>query len=1252
MSQFFSLFIFIISFLLKKSKSSYIFNPLDLENNKSLNYINKTEISLQKIPYEKLKNIIEIIKSKPDILSFILINNNSDSLKNLLKEYMNETDLDLIINIQKNISKYPLYINKSIEFIKKNITILDYILLFENNTNGLNGIMNIFNDFVVNHKEIIEFFLNLIKKNKDFIDIIKIFIKNIDNKIIKIIKNDNYFIALHNLTIHLLNIYNNKNETVNLLSNFIKNNQNFFKDLLNCTFNNSKGYIEFFNDLLNVIADIDNEILSKIYDIFKYNGSIIYNFIDEINGNIISLIIKIPKLIYYNKELTELGSLLTKYFLYKEFNNSKSKETIISIIYHVFFAYSNINYNDLKNNLTTGCFDFLNYALLGLVNKDMEKQLHLNKEKNLSKFYIYKFLIDSTKNKNDILTYENCLEHLPVNSIISNYSNNIIEHNPTFIISMANFLNIGNKNNTSFEDRYYNLGFCLPQGSIKNKYNITNNTNNNKDNETYLYCTKDDYHYISLKIISIFIDINKANITYIQIDKNEKKIDFSFQIAFKLIPIFIFIFPFLIFLFLILYKKFIIRNKKDILMIDKQINTKFKVRENEKDVDNDYEEYDDIVNERQKKIIKRVKVVPKWYKLLNEFFNFKDNVKELFYFESNQTNINNIGALIYIKGLLGISIILTVFGQLYLIFFNLPMKEFGKYHFYKLLLSVFYIFPFIGLRYSPRIIFSCSGFTLTYKFLSFFEKESRYYLIKFFFRQIYKYLFLINLILGGRYSLNCLMLLFRRIKPMWKIFNENELAKPENDTYFFLNLLSIRSFLFNEKGKINIHSFIDYGWIAFNEVFFFTFGTILISIGYKFKLKIDYIIITLAIVIYLGKIIFFFIINYKIKYELYTTLYYYLFDYGIIMTNPLFNLPYFLIGMYFGLMNYCVQKGITSIKRNSYKSINIKNYNKNNFNDDKNEINRKSEALDKTNVNRNSFDDKENSNMLDKDDILKSEKFNKNNEHNKLSNINNEDDIIETNINDNNNYTKEIKDMPFLRSSINIIDWHRNHRLKCFFIFLLIFLSIIITFFIIIHFIILLYYHLKYKDEKDEKDKKDEKEIYIAQINLNKKLSLEDYISNPFLNFIYLIDIEIVVLFIQWGLFILYMKRQYFIIDFFNHIYWSPFNKAYFSFVMVCNPIILFIFYESETVVKLNLYNLYLYFFIDIFFIFIATVIAYITIELPLKKIFKYMIKKDYIIISNTEELNEEIEEDDEENEDEESEDSDNNNKVKNKNNE
>ena len=75
----------------------------------------------------------------------------------------------------------------------------------------------------------------------------------------------------------------------------------------------------------------------------------------------------------------------------------------------------------------------------------------------------------------------------------------------------------------------------------------------------------------------------------------------------------------------------------------------------------------------------------------------------------------------------------------------------------------------------------------------------------------------------------------------------------------------------------------------------------------------------------------------------------------------------------------------------------------------------------------------------------------------------------------------------------------------------------------------------------------------------------------------------------------------------FTQEFWFFFTKSYFSFIIVCNPVILFIFYESETVVKLTIFNVYLYYFINLVFIAVITILVYIVIELPLKKIFKYL---------------------------------------------
>ena len=328
------------------------------------------------------------------------------------------------------------------------------------------------------------------------------------------------------------------------------------------------------------------------------------------------------------------------------------------------------------------------------------------------------------------------------------------------------------------------------------------------------------------------------------------------------------------------------------------------------------------------------------------------------------------------------------------------------------------------------------------------------------------------------------------------------------------------------------------------------------------------------------------------------------------MLNPIFNLSYYLIGMYFGLINYNLEKGITLTKENTYQLIHSDNDKEEEDNDNDEDYENFNNAPRKTISHNESLiqlenieDNDDKSDNLNKSSVSRNSDFHKS--HKKLlkekkKTINKNKDKNDEKIFEND-ISPEIKSMPFLKTPVIIKDWHDKTHIKYFY-FVLIFLSLIIIFFICSHYIFI-YYQYTIKDNKEDSDMKKK---FI-------KLSLKDIITNKLLNIIYLIDIEIVVLFVQWGFFILLIKQQ-FIIEFFNHIYWTFFNKFYFSFLLACNSSILYIFYQSETVVKLNIFNLWLYFFICTVFIFIVTFLIYIAFELPLKKISKYLLSRDYKI--------------------------------------
>ena len=229
-----------------------------------------------------------------------------------------------------------------------------------------------------------------------------------------------------------------------------------------------------------------------------------------------------------------------------------------------------------------------------------------------------------------------------------------------------------------------------------------------------------------------------------------------------------------------------------------------------------------------------------------------------------------------------------------------------------------------------------------------------------------------------------------KTRPMWAYFERNILVRPEGAKFLisFLDMTSIKG-VGGDK-RID-QTLIDYFWLTFNEVFFFFIGTILLYIGYKLGIKygfrMDWVFLGLLLINIIGKTIFSYVVRTYEKEKYYATLYYYLFDYGKYMIRPLFNSPYYLIGMYFGFINYSAQKGITTL----YKA---------------------NSSQDRAMVDL--------SNMLSGElEINEEEK--KENEKKEMEN----NEIEEV---------KEIRDelikMPFLRSGVSILTWLRNHKDK------------------------------------------------------------------------------------------------------------------------------------------------------------------------------------------------------------------------------
>ena len=135
------------------------------------------------------------------------------------------------------------------------------------------------------------------------------------------------------------------------------------------------------------------------------------------------------------------------------------------------------------------------------------------------------------------------------------------------------------------------------------------------------------------------------------------------------------------------------------------------------------------------------------------------------------------------------------------------------------------------------------------------------------------------------------------------------------------------------------------------------------------------------------------------------------------MLNPLFNLPSFLIGMYFGIVNYSIQRGVNSLyEKNQYSKINA--------------LEMKNTELLKDENSIKSFNDV-NSETYESDSSIYISDSNKDTSQDNLFGENSKESVI---------YNEKITEMPFLISAVNFSNFIRKRHGKFYFNILIILL--------------------------------------------------------------------------------------------------------------------------------------------------------------------------------------------------------------------
>ena len=142
--------------------------------------------------------------------------------------------------------------------------------------------------------------------------------------------------------------------------------------------------------------------------------------------------------------------------------------------------------------------------------------------------------MDTTKNKNDLLTYDSCLEKESIFKGIEKTEDIIFNSNLVYTVSIVdqtykNFSEL--KKSTRIENYFYSFGSCLPQG-FKDRNNITTTI-----------CKENDYSLLNKLLLDLLTYTNDTQYDtfFLGNTKNDN------EIFLKLIPLYILNIPFILF---------------------------------------------------------------------------------------------------------------------------------------------------------------------------------------------------------------------------------------------------------------------------------------------------------------------------------------------------------------------------------------------------------------------------------------------------------------------------------------------------------------------------------------------------------------------------------------------------------------------------------------------------------------------------------------------------------------------------------
>jgi hypothetical protein len=325
----------------------------------------------------------------------------------------------------------------------------------------------------------------------------------------------------------------------------------------------------------------------------------------------------------------------------------------------------------------------------------IDKTIYRREEKILAYYYYTKLLLDSSTNVNDLSSYPNCLnsDH---EYDFSNADKNSKPMDPLYVTIFIDH----RKEQLEFfrnndQTTSYLVGICFIEGCTDNDIkllaeNVLNLLKITKMNETLEIFTLNDQHY-QVDFWNLFLKFIPVNIILLHI-------------------FIVFFHSFIAFLFKLI--------KSLLCSCRKNQNRTIKIK-----FGDDEEFSNDSINRTLTNQTKKQKQNQKLKNYLNALFNVENNFNFLLNSESKD-EIHSDTGLSYMNGIKGISLVTTIFGFVFIDFYNTPIIKKSLDNFYVISSHPLFFIFYFGIKYAPKLLLCSSGFSLFYKFMCFLDDKT------------------------------------------------------------------------------------------------------------------------------------------------------------------------------------------------------------------------------------------------------------------------------------------------------------------------------------------------------------------------------------------------------------------------------------------------------------------------------------------------------------------------------------------------